>query len=202
MSVFLVCGCSNQARHVPYWWQIPGALVSNSLENSIYNSKRAAIKNYVLKNYVDLKNEIKNKNGDHLDEVLRLTKIKDGKTKMVKERLQKDFLIMFENTENISDFLTNLYVSLYLDTISKSTKKINGFSYGEIKNITQNFISNDFRRFKIAVEQQDQSYFREFFKALKIIETNNQNAFMAHIYKEYDRFFIEPVVVGIIIHSG
>jgi hypothetical protein len=190
-------GCSNQAQHLPPLWQVPGAMISNSIENNIYSTKREAVKTYVTENYIDLKDEVKNGTGEHLTKILDIIHVKQGNIQAAKQHLQKDYKFMFENTDIISEFMMNIYASMYLHTMSKETKTINGFSYTQASNIIKKYIDRDFASFRRALQSADASYMQELLDILRITEAQNKNSFLDNLFKEYNHFYIEPVVVGI-----
>lgn len=199
LPTLLILGCSNEARHVPPLWQWPFSAIGNSVENSLYYKKRSKVKAYIISHYDDLKTEVKKGDGVHLDEVLSRIHIKQSDMEVTKQRLQKDYLTMFENTEIITEDVMNAYSSIYVASSRQETKTINGFSYTEASNIISQYLKGDFDGFKYAIEEKDKTYFMPLLKSLKIKQADHKTIFLERLFSQYDYYFIEPVVVSIMV---
>ncbi len=193
--------CTQQASHLPSWWQLPGALIGNTIENAAYNKKRNAVKNYVVKHYDELKMDVQNGTGEHFEKILSLAGIKPADRPNARREIQENYATLFENTDLISNIIMHNYTSLYRDRIYRQTKTINGFSYNQAYQIIQDFIVKDIDGFHHAVKVRNHQYFDDLSKKLTIESSEKNNMFLNHIFDQYDQFFIEPVVVGIMVVS-
>lgn len=190
--------CSNQASHIPPVWQLPFLLSSVGTENYIHDHKEKKIKQYVKLNYKALRVQIKQKNGSNLDKILNMLNIKKSNLTQTKNQLFKNFETMFYLSQLITERIMRIFTSLYMPK-SKYDKTINGFSYSDAYHIIQNYLINDFEKFRLSIKQNKPNI-TTISKQLKLTKTDIQTMKQALLHK-YDDIFIDPVVVGFMVQK-
>ncbi len=192
-------GCAKEASHLPSVFELPVVLVSNTIENSIYNSRRKAVKKYIVTHYDDVKIEIQKSEGVHLNELISIADIDENDHQKAKNQWQKDYSIMFENKQLITESIMQYYSAIYIATSTEKRKTINGFSYTEASNIIKNYLTNNFETFRLAIFSKNTKKLKALTNSLNIKTLENKNLFLNKIMKNYDKYFIEPVIVGIMV---
>ena len=69
-------GCSSDASHLPAPWEIPGAVVGNSIENAAYGARRKKLGAFIQKNYPALRNQLAIGGGPILSRAFDIAKIR------------------------------------------------------------------------------------------------------------------------------
>lgn len=196
----LLASCSREASHLPSVLSLPSAIVTNTISNSIYNARRNKIKNYVVTHYEDLKTDIKKGEGDHLSELLFSADVSDVSS--AQKQLQHDYTMMFKNVDLITESMMNKFSALYVGQSTAKLKTINGFSYSDASQIIRGYLEENFDRFRVSIKNKDFEGHKILADKLNIQDAGLRKLFFDDIMEQYDSYFIEPVVVGVMMATS
>ncbi len=198
-SFLFLEGCASEPSHLPSVFELPVVIAGSAIENTIYGARRDRVKSYVITHYEGLKEDIKKGEGAHVNALLLKVGVDKNNHQKASGQWQKDYFIMFENKELITESIMRNYSRIYIASSSKQTKTINGFSYTEASNIIKNYLKHDFEVFHSSIKNKDESGLNALISKLKIQNTENKKLFLEDILTKYDSYFIEPVVVGAMV---
>ena len=194
---FCLQGCSREASHLPTILSLPKALVTTTIENSIYNARRNKVKEYVVANYDALKTEVRKGQGVHLDELLLVSDVVNKN--QVKKQLQRDYVTMFENIDLMTESIMQKFTSIYVHESQEKLKTINDFSYTQASNIIKFYLKENLEVFRSAVKNGDPAIIKKLADELNIQKVDHREIFSDYILEKYNNYFIEPVVVGVMV---
>ena len=199
MLLFLNACSTKEASHLPSPLELPGAIISTTVENAFYEHKRSKVKAYIISNYDAIKHDIRLGKGTHIENLLHQAYIKASTMSTVKKALQKDYYVMFQNTQLSTEAVMQAFETLYLP--KKKTKTMNGFTYTQAYNIVQSEIRKHFEIFRLSLKYQTTTGLLPFIKKLHISDYKKQQHFYESLWKRYDELIIEPVVVSVMGHT-
>ena len=194
---FFILGCSSKdASHLPSLLELPGAVISRTIENTVYTHKRNKVKQYIVNHYDVLKREIKKGEGSHIEALLAKADIDKEKYSKTKKELQTDYNTMFRNMILSSEAVMNAFGALYLS--KEKTKTMNGFTYTQASNIIKRHLKHHFEAFRLSLKHKKSDGLQGLASKLHIKE---KERFYKLLYERYDDLIIEPVVVAIMVRS-
>jgi len=197
MLSFFILGCSSKdASHLPSVFELPGAIISSTIENTVYSHKRNKVKHYIVDHYDVLKREIKKGEGSHIEVLLAKADIDKEKYSKIKKELQTDYNTMFRNTILSSEAVMNAFGSLYLP--KEKTKTMNGFTYTQASHIVKRHLKHHFEAFRLSLKHKKSDGLQGLAGKLHIKE---KERFYKLLYDRYDDLIIEPVVVAVMVRS-
>ncbi|HFQ61648.1 MAG TPA: DUF3015 domain-containing protein [Epsilonproteobacteria bacterium] len=198
--IFLFLGCSTkEASHLPSPLELPGAIIGTTIENAFYGHKRSKVKAYIISHYDTIKHDIRLGKGTHLESLLHQADIKTSEKSTVKKELQKEYPVMFQNTQLSTEAVMQAFGTLYLP--KKKTKTMHGFTYTQAYNIVQSELRKHFEVFRVSLKYQTTTGLLPLIKKLHINEPKKQQQFYESLWKRYDALIIEPVVVGVMVRA-
>ncbi len=197
LTCLFLTSCSREPSHIPSVLSLPKALVTNTIENSVYNAKRRKVKEYVVANYDGLKLEIKNGEGAHLGELLSKANVQD--TESTKKQLQRDYEVMFENVDLMTESMINKYSFIYISQSREKLKTINGFTYTQASKIISSYLNKNMNDFESALREKNSRNIQSLVDELNIQESDRRKIFLDFILEQHENYFIEPVVVGVMV---
>ncbi len=199
LSLFLL-GCSSKdASHLPSLFELPGAIIGTTIENARYNAKRERVQQYVTVHYDLLRQEVAQGQGKHLNEVMYLAGVSGvDQPKAVKE-IKKDYSTMFHNSLLVSESIASAFGRLYMP--KKKTKKMNGFSYTEVRKIIDRYLKKDFETFRLSLKNHSTAETNKLADLLHIRDPGKRKKFLQAFTQQYEPLYIDPVVVGIMIRG-
>ena len=196
LSLFLF-GCSNKdASHLPSLFEIPGAVIGNTIENTAYSHKRNKIKQYIEHHYDVLKLDIQKGEGLYLEELLAKADIDKEKYSKIKKELQADYNSMFRNIILSREAVMNAFGSIYLPKVK--TKMMNRFTYTQASHIVDNYLKQHFEAFRLSLKHKKSDGLQDLANNLHIKE---KERFYNLLYGRYEDLIIEPVVVAVMVRS-
>jgi len=199
--LLLFVGCSSkEASHLPSLWELPGAIIGSTIENSVYGYKRTKVKQYIITYYDVLRDEIKKGNGIHLDALLKKANIDASSRMRVKKELRKEYVTMFQNSLLSTEAIMQSFGALYLS--KEKTKTMNGFTYTQASHIVEAYLQKYFEAFRLSLKYKRTTGFIPLTNKLHIREGEKQKHFYESLWKRYDALIIEPVVVGVMVQSN
>jgi hypothetical protein len=191
--------CSSKDGSYFNMLQLPGAILDSVFDNNSSNKKREDVEAYVKQHYDVLKEEIKNQKGEHLDEVMHLAGINPSLYSKMHIQLHKDFKIIFHNTQRITEKLVQNMSRIY--EVREKSKKINGFTYGQISEITEKYVNNNFEKIRLAVKNSQSEVFIPLAEELHIKNQKKRDAFTSSLngkhFELYDDLLVIAIMVGI-----
>jgi len=196
--IFLLTACSKEANHLPSIFELPGAILSTGIENSIYSHKRDRIKRYIVLHYSQLDREIAQGKGATLDRLLKLMEISRHDTIQVKRKLQKDHPTMFRNSELVTEAVVQSFAAVYPP--AKQSKTLNGMEYTQVHLIVSHYIQSHYPQFRKALQRQNPKALSILADRLHLVDSSKRTRFYRRILAREDALLIEPVVTGIMIH--
>jgi len=199
MLLFLNACSTKEASHLPSPLELPIAIISTTIENTLYGHKRSKMKAYIISHYDAIKHDIRLGKGTHLENLLHQADIKTSARSTVKNALQKDYPVMFQNTQLSTEAVMQAFGTLYLP--KKKTKTIHGFTYTQAYNIVQSELHKHFEVFRLSLKYQTTTGLLPFIKKLHISNPKKQQHFYESLWKRYDALIIEPVVVSVMMHT-
>jgi len=193
----LFLGCSSKdANHILV---NPISVITNSIENANYNSRREKVEAYAQLHYDVLKQEVYNGSGQHLNEIMRLANIKKSNYAKVQKQLQKDYKVIFKNSQSVTERIVQSFSQLYMP--KKETKKRNGFTYTEVYNIVQNHVNHNFETMRFAVKHHQTTELEKLATKLHITESQKREKFIHSLDEKYFQLYVDPLVVSLMIHG-
>jgi len=193
----LILGCSSKdGNHILV---NPISVITNSIDNANYNSRREKVEAYAQLHYDILKHEIYNGLGQHLNEIMRLSNIKKSNYAKVQKQLQKDYKVIFKNSQNVTEFIVQSFSQLYMP--KKETKKRNGFTYTEVYNIVQNHVNHNFETMRLAVKHHQTTELEKLATKLRITESQKRGKFIHSLDGKYFQLYVDPLVVSLMVHG-
>ena len=199
MLLFLNACSTKEASHFPSPLELPGAIISTTVENAFYEHKRSKVKAYIISHYDAIKHDIRLGKGTHIENLLHQADIKASTRSTVKKALQKDYYVMFQNTQLSTEAVMQAFETLYLP--KKKTKTMNDFTYTQAYNIVQSELRKHFEIFRLSLKYQTTTGLLPFIKKLHISDPKKQQHFYERLWKRYDALIIEPVVVSVMVHT-
>ena len=196
--IFLLTACSKEANHLPSIFELPGAIISTGIENTIYSHKRNKIKRYVVLHYDQLDREIAQGKGEALDRLLKRMEISRHDTFDIKRKLQKDHATMFRNSELATEAVIQSFSALYPP--AKHSKTLNGMKYDQVYMIVSHYIQSHYPQFKKALQRQNPKALSTLADRLHLVDPSKRTRFYRLLLAREDALLIEPVVTGIMIH--
>ena len=193
----LFWGCSSKnANHILV---NPISVITNSIENANYNSSRKKVEAYAQRHYDVLKQEVYNGSGQHLNEIMHLANIEKSNYTNVQKQLQKDYKVIFKNSQSVTERIVQSFSQLYIP--KKETKKMNGFTYTEAYNIVQNHINHNFEAMRLNVKYHQTTELKKLATKLRITESEKREKFIHALDGKYFQLYVDPLVVFIMIHG-
>ena len=197
--LFLTACSTREASHLPSLLELPGALISSGIENANYGHTRSQVKRYILAHYNILKQEVRRGDGMHLSELLQVARISTTSRATVKHTIQHDYQTMFRNVILSTEAAMHAYGALY--PTKKRTKTTHGFSYSRASNIVQRYLRSHFDAFRTSLQHKSSQGLKPLAQRLRINDPAKRKRFYASLWARYDALIIEPVVVGVMVHS-
>jgi len=192
-SLFIGCSSKN-ANHLNIF-QFPGSLLG-----TVNDRKREGVEQYAQTNYEELKSEIERGEGEHLDAILNLAKIKKSNFSSVKQMLKRDYKTIFHNVELTAQPIMQAFGRLYMPKSAKD-KTMNGFTYTQAWKIVSKRVDREFEILRHNVKLHKGDVLSKIADDLKIEEKQKRETFLAALDGKYRTIFVDPLVVGVMIHS-
>ena len=196
---FTLIGCESKDGINLNILEFPGTLIGSLIDNNSYNSRRKEVEQYSITHYKILREEIKNKKGIHLDNLMKISNIKSPNFSTVKNQLQKDYNTIFHNTQRVTEKLTQTMSHLYW--VKEKTKTINGFSYTELSIIINNYVEKNFESIRIGVKNKNLEILNPLIEKLNIKETEKKEAFKESLKGKHFDIYTDLLVVAIMLHG-
>ena len=197
--LFLTACSTREASHLPSLLELPGALISSSIENANYGHKRSQVKSYIVTHYNILKQEVRRGDGIHLSELLQIASISTTSRATVKHTIQHDYQTMFRNMTLSTEATMHAFGALY--PAKQRTKTTHGFSYTRASGIVQRYLRSHFDTFRTSLQHKSSQGLKPLAQRLRINDPAKRKRFYASLWARYDALIIEPVVVGVMIHA-
>jgi len=195
----LFIGCmSKEANHILI---DPLSAVLGGIENANYNAKRKRVASYSGEYYDVLKEEIKNGEGEHINELLTLANIKNSEFSTVKMVLKRDYNNIFHNVEMISEPIMQSFSKLYMPK-SKEDKTMNGFTFTEAWSIIQRHVDKEFELLQSNVKNNQYEVLTKIANELHINENHKRRTFLHSLDGKYNNIYLDLLVVAVMIHSN
>jgi len=193
----LFLGCSSKDGN--HLLVNPISVITNSIENANYNSRREKVEAYAQLHYDLLKQEVYNGSGQHLNEIMRLANIKKSNYANVQKQLQKDYKVIFKNSQSVTERIVQSFAQLYMP--QKETKKMNGLTYTEAYNIVQNHVDNNFESVRLAVKHHRTTELEKLARKLHITESEKREKFIHALDGKYFQLYVDSLVVSLMVHG-
>ncbi len=110
-----------------------------------------------------------------------------------------DYDYLFNNNQLVADHLSEVIFVLY--GVKRIDKKINGLSHMKAYQIINNYATENFESLRVAVQQGHGAGLDELETRLNITEPTKRQLFNEQAKLLYKTIYLEPVVVGIMVHS-
>ena len=196
LSLFsiLFLGCSgNNASHLPSILELPGASIGTGVENVIYKSKRKKVSTYVASHIEALRS------GDEatLTKAMAISKVPQKNHPFITKELNNAKSITLNPLLMISEMVTSRYASLY--SIKQVDKKINGFTYEEVYTIIQTYVQRHPKSLYEAIKSR--SSLDALMDQLHMNDVSKRADFSSYLHKNYHKFYVEPIVLLLMVHS-
>ncbi|HIO92263.1 MAG TPA: hypothetical protein EYG68_05380 [Leucothrix mucor] len=201
VMVLLFSACSsNSASHLPSPFELPGAVIGSVFENATYGARRRRVESYVAKNYLAIRNDVRQGGGQTLEDAFNVAGIKGAKRNKAKSNFLNNKAHYFHHVVSVSDNLMHNFAALYVSK-SKADKKINGFTYSEARNVIRNYADKNFESLRIAIQQGQGGGLEELASRLNINDAQKRVTFKQRAKPLYKTIYLELVTVGLMINS-
>ncbi len=197
--LFLTACSSREASHLPSLLELPGALISSGIENANYEHKRSKVKRYIVTHYNILKQEVRRGKGMHLSELLQIARISTQSRATVKHAIQHDYQTMFRNVLLSTEATMHAFGALY--PAKERTKTTHVFSHTRASSIAQRYLRSHFDAFRTSLQHKSAQGLKPLAQRLRINNPVKRKRFYTSLWARYDALIIEPVVVGVMVHS-
>ena len=189
LSLFLNA-CSMGAGHVPRGMEVlaPVVSVANGASTALYKRKIEKLNTYISQNYEALKEEIAQKKGVHLDELILLVQDKNALASS-RKRVAQNYAMLFENARD---------VVMRMDFILRQSSQSNSqtFLSPQIRDGLLYEIQSDFDGFRVAVKNKNIERLQRVAEILSIPQ-QKRASFYENLHQDYSTMFIESVSVRV-----
>jgi len=186
----LLNACSMGAGHVPRGMEVlaPVVSVANGASTALYKRKIEKLNNYISQNYEALKEEIVQKKGVHLDELILLVQDKNALASS-RKRVAQNYAMLFENARD---------VVMRMDFIVRQSSQSNSkmFLSPQIRDSLLYEIQSDFDGFRVAVKNKNIERLQRVAEILSIPQ-QKRASFYENLHQDYSTMFIELVSVRV-----
>jgi hypothetical protein len=189
--------CSSKNGNYLNILQLPGDILDSVFDRNSCNIKRKRVEAYANLHYDVLKEEIKVKKGKHIDEIMKLAGIEESHYSKMRNQLNKDSKTIFHNTQRVTEKLVQNMSRLY--EVKEKTKKINGFSYTQISEITKEYVDSNFETIRLAVRDSESEIFIALAEQLNIKDTKKREAFTHSLKGKHFELYTDLVVVSAMV---
>jgi iron-sulfur cluster repair protein YtfE (RIC family) len=197
LTAFTLVGCSTKDGSFFNILQLPGKILDSVFDNNSCQIKREKVEKYTKLHYEILREEIKAQKGTHIDELMRLAEIEEQEYATMKKQLKKSYKIIFHNTQRVSEQLVQNMSKLY--EVKEKTKKINGFSYTEVLEITKRYVDQNFEKIRLAIKNSETDIFIPLSEELKIKNQKKKEKFIGSLKGEHFELYDDLLVVSVMI---
>lgn len=198
---FLLDGCSSGTSHLPSPFELPGMVIGSAIENANYKSKRKRVEAYVARNYLGIRQDVNNGGGKYLEGAFNSANIKTNKRVEVKNSFITGKKHIFHNTILVEDALINIFATLYVNTSTAKDKRINGFHYGDARQVIRDFADQNFETLRLDIKQGNGQALEQLASKLRIQDNQKYDLFIKKSQQRYKKIYLEPVVVALMVHS-
>ena len=192
-------GCSTKNGSYFNILQLPGEIWNSVFDKKSCHIKQKKVKEYTIANYKRLRDEIKSKKWKHSDELMKLSEIDESSYSKMREQLYTSYDTIFHNTKRVTEKLVQNMSRLY--EVKEKTKLINGFSYKEISDITEKFVSKNFEKIRLAVKSKESEIFIPLAKELKIEDKTKQKSFINSLSGKHFELYDDLLVVAVMVEG-
>ena len=179
--------------------QFPGTIFGYDMNCSLPIDKKKKIEEYTKIHYEELREEVKEKKGKHLEQILKLADIKESKYPNVKAQLHKEHNAIFHNTKRITEELVQNISKLYLS--KEKSKTINGFSYTELYDSIEVYVEEHFEEIRLAVKSGKSEVFIPLSKKVNIKDKKKEETFINSLSGKHIQLYDDLLVLSIIMYK-
>jgi len=199
--ILSISACSgNSASHLPSPLELPGAIIGSVVENATYGAKRRRVESYVDKNYLAIRDDVRQGGGKILDGAINVAGIKGAKRDRAKNDLISNQARYFHHTEHVAENLMHIFASLYVSK-KKADKRINGFTYVEAHNVIKAYANQNFEALRVAIQQGQGIGLDELVSHLNIRDVQKRTVFKQRAKPLYKTIYLELVTTVLMVNS-
>lgn len=199
--VFLLSACTQNDSHLPSILSLPGAAAGSVFENARHKAKRKKVAAYVTQHYLEMRQDVSKGGGKALEGAFDVAGIKGAKRSKARERFLSSQQHTFRNSRLVTNNVITVFTALYVKSGSPESKKINGFSYSEAREIIHDFSQNNFESLRIAVQKGQGIGLQQLVSRLKITDQEKNNLFKKKAQALYYKIYLEPVIMTIMVST-
>jgi hypothetical protein len=129
---------------------------------------------------------------------MKLADIQESKYSKMRIQLHKDYAIIFHNTQRVTEKLVQNMSRLY--EIKEKSKKINGFSYTEISEITKKYVDKNFEKIRLATKESQSDIFIALAEQLKIKDATKRKSFVESLKDKHFELYDDLLVVAVMLY--
>lgn len=197
----LIAGCSSGVTHLPSPLELPGAIMGSAIENAAYGAKRKKVEAYVARNYLGIREDVNNGGGRYLEGALDSANVKKNKRDSARAMIIQSKKQTFYNAGLVSDALIHAFSAIYVNSSSAQDKRINGFEYGEARQVIRHFAETNFENLRQDIKNGDGRVLNQLALALRMDEPQARASFIKKSKQFYTRIYLEPVVVAFMVQG-
>jgi hypothetical protein len=119
----------------------------------------------------------------------------------VKKQLKRDYRTIFHNVELTAQPIIQSFSKLYIPKSPKD-KTMNGFTYTEAWKIVSKRVDRDFEILRGDVKRGEHDVLSKIADDLRIDDKNKRESFLHIFDRRYNAVFVDPLVVGVMVHGG
>ena len=199
ITAFTIMGCNTKDGSFFNILQLPGTILDSVFDNNSCQIKRKKVESYTQLHYELLRSEIKAQKGEHIDELIKLAEIKETEYSKIKDQLKKSYKTIFHNSQRVSEQLVQNMSKLY--EVKEKTKKINGFSYTQISEITQKYVDQNFEKIRLAIKNSETDIFVPLTEQLKIKDNKKKESFIGSLKGKHFELYDDLLVVSVMVEG-
>ncbi len=174
-------------------------MISSTIENTLYSAKRSKVEAYVTQYYLAIRHDVQLGGGSTLEGAFDSAKIKGPQREVAINNFINDYDYLFRNNQLVADHLSEVFFVLY--GVKRIDKRINGLSRMEAYQIIMDSAADNFESLRLAVQQGQGAGLDQLATRLNITEPAKRHLFNQQARLLYKTIYLEPVVVGIMVHS-
>ena len=199
IATFLTACSSREASHLPTLIQLPGAVISSTIENTFYNAKRNKVEAYVAQHYLAIRHDVYLNGGPALEGAFDTINIKGSQRDIAMNLFIAGSDYLFKNSQLVADHLSEVFFALY--GVKRIDKKSNGLSRMEVYQIIMDNADENFESLRLAVQQGQGAGLDKLATHLNINSPSKRPLFNQQASLLYKLIYLEPVVVGLMVHN-
>ena len=199
VTTLTITSCSTKDGSYFNILQLPGAILDSVFDNNSCHIKKEKVEAYTKQHYNLLRDEIKAKKGKHIEELMKLAEIKESEYSKMLTQLNKDYKTIFHNRQRVTEKLVQNMSRIY--EVKEKTKKINGFSYSQISEITQKYVDTNFEKIRLAIKSSKSEIFVPLAEQLNIKDSTKQKSFINSLREKHFELYDDLLVVAVMMEG-